>query len=136
MIVFGVELKGSVAIIVIVECEESLCTVKKYQKIPLNSMTQPDARSFLDIFISLINEYSPISLFINSRPKKGGYAGGAMTFVMEGILLTIESVKIVSIPSQTLSAKIKSGKIQEKCNQSPQYTDKAYQLAQSGALQC
>lgn len=136
MIVFGIELKASEAVIVIVEYENSLFTVEKYQKVPLNSINQSDARSFRDIFLSLIDEYSPIKLFINARPKKGGYAGGAMTFIMEGILLTIESVEIVSIFSQTLSAQIKSGKIQEGCTQSPKYTNKAYQLALSGALEC
>lgn len=136
VIVFGIELKASEAVIVIVEYENSLFTVKKYQKVPLNSINQSDARSFRDIFLSLIDEYSPIKLFINSRPKKGDYAGGAMTFIMEGILLTIESVEIVSIFSQTLSAQIKSGKIQAGCTQSPLYTNKAYQLALSGALEC
>lgn len=136
MIVFGIELKGSQAIIVIVEYEDNLFTVKKYQKVPLNSINQSDAKSFRDIFISLIDEYSPTKLFINLRNQRGDYAAGPMTFVMEGILLTIESVDILSISSQTLSAQIKSGKIQEECQNSPKYTKKAYQLALSGALEC
>lgn len=136
MIVFGIELKASEAVIVIVKYENSLFTVEKYEKVPLNSISQSDAQNFRDIFLSLIYEYSPIKLVINSRLKKGNYSGGAMTFIMEGILLTIESVKIVSISSQTLSAQIKSGKIQKGCIKSPKYTNKAYQLALSGASQC
>lgn len=63
MIVFGVELKGSEARVVIAEKDTNgLCIGKEYKKILLNSTNQEDAQSFRDLFVVLIEQYSPPKL--------------------------------------------------------------------------
>lgn len=135
MIVFGVELKGSEARVVIAEKDTNgLCIGKDYKKIKINSPSQDDATSFRDLFVALIDQYSPSKLVLNVRQQKGEFAAGAMTFLMEGILLTLNQVEVVSFSVQTLSAKLKLGAIQPAFPSYPQYTEKAYQLASVGCL--
>lgn len=135
MIVFGVELKASTANVVVVETDsECECIGKEYKKIPLNSTNQEDARSFRDLFVALINQYSPSKIVINTRQQKGEYAAGAVTFVMEGILLTLDQVAIVSIAGATVRAKLNLGVIQTSFDNYPKYTEKAFQLASFGCL--
>lgn len=135
MVVLGVELKGSEAIVVAVEKDTNgLCLGKDYKKIPLNSTNQEDAISFRDLFVALINQYAPSKLVLNTRAQKGEYAAGATTFLMEGILLTINQVDVVSVSGPTLRAKLKSGTIEFHFDKYPKYTAKAYQLASVGCL--
>ncbi|USI86928.1 DUF3010 family protein [Acinetobacter johnsonii] len=71
MIVFGVELKGSEARVVIAEKDTNgLCIGKDYKKISLNSTNQEDAQSFRDLFVALIEQYSPSKIVMNSRQQK------------------------------------------------------------------
>ena len=135
MIVFGVELKGSEAIVVVVEKDSNDASVGvEYKRIPLNSTNQEDAISFRDLFVTLINQYAPLKLVLNTRTQKGEYAAGAVTFLMEGILLTISQVEVVSVASPTLRTKLKSGAIESHVDKYPKYTEKAYQLASVGCL--
>ncbi|MFW1746076.1 DUF3010 family protein [Acinetobacter guillouiae] len=135
MTVFGVELKGSEAIIVVVEKEiDGQCLGKEYKKIPLISTKQEDAQSFRDLFVALINQYSPSNIVINTRQQKGEYAAGAVTFIMEGILLTLDQVSVTSVAGATVRAKLSSGAIQTHFDKYPKYTEKAYQLASIGCL--
>lgn len=135
MIVFGVELKGSEAIVVVVEKDTTGMSVGvEYKRISLNSTNQEDAISFRDLFIALINQYAPVKLVLNTRMQKGEYAAGAVTFLMEGILLTISQVEVLSVAAPTLKAKLKSGAIESHFDEYPKYTEKAYQLASVGCL--
>ncbi|MDM1323956.1 DUF3010 family protein [Acinetobacter pseudolwoffii] len=135
MFVFGVELKASNAIVVVVEkTNDGECMGKEYKKIPLNSTNQEDAQSFRDLFVALIDQYSPSKIVINSRQQKGEYAAGAVTFVMEGILLTLNQANVTSVAGATVRAKLKSGVIQTHCDGYPKYTEKAFQLANVGCL--
>lgn len=135
MIVFGVELKASEARVVIAEKDTNgLCIGKEYKKILLNSTNQEDAQSFRDLFVVLIEQYSPSKIVMNSRQQKGEYAAGAVTFVMEGILLTLNQVNVISVAGATVRAKLKSGVIQTHYDGYPKYTEKAFQLACVGCL--
>ncbi|WP_347473272.1 DUF3010 family protein [Acinetobacter thermotolerans] len=135
MVVFGIELKGSEAIVVIVEkANDGQCIGKEYKKISLNSTNQDDAQSFRDLFVALIDQYSPSKIVINTRQQKGEYAAGAVTFVMEGILLTLNQVNVISVAGATIRAKLKSGAIRTQLDGYPKYTEKAFQLASFGCL--
>lgn len=135
MIVFGVELKASDANVVVVEKDsEGKYLGKEYKKIPLISTKQEDVKSFRDLFAALIDQYSPSKLVINTRQQKGEYAAGAVTFVMEGVLLTLDQVSVISIAGATVRAKLNSGIIQTNFDNYPKYTEKAFQLASIGCL--
>jgi len=135
MIVFGVELKASDANVVVVEKDsEGKYLGKEYKKIPLVSIKQEDVKSFRDLFTALIDQYSPSKLVINTRNQKGEYAAGAVTFVMEGVLLTLDQVSVISIAGATVRAKLNSGVIQTNFDNYPKYTKKAFQLACIGCL--
>lgn len=135
MVVFGIELKGSDAIVVVVEkANDGQCIGKEYKKISLNSTNQDDAQSFRDLFVALIDQYSPSKIVINTRQQKGEYAAGAVTFVMEGILLTLNQVDVISVAGASIRAKLKSGAIQTQLDGYPKYTEKAFQLASLGCL--
>lgn len=134
MVVFGIELKASDAIVVVVEKTDGQCIGKEYKKIKLNSTNQEDAQSFRDLFVALIEQYSPSKIVMNLRQQKGDYAAGAVTFVMEGILLTLNQTKVISVAGATIRAKLKSGLIQTDYDGYPRYTEKAFQLANVGCL--
>lgn len=135
VIVFGIELKGSDAILVVVEKgNNDQCIGKEFKKIRLNSTNQDDVQSFRDLFVALIEQYSPSKIVINTRQQKGEYAGGAVTFVMEGILLTLNQTNVTSVASPTLKAKLKANSIQNNFTGYPKYAEKAYQLASVGCL--
>lgn len=135
MVVLGIELKASDAIVVVIEkSNDGQCIGKEYKKISLNSTNQEDAQSFRDLFVALIEQYSPSKIVMNSRQQKGDYAAGAVTFVMEGILLTLNQVNVTSVAGATVRAKLKSGVIQTHYDGYPKYTEKAFQLACVGCL--
>ncbi|OTG90365.1 DUF3010 family protein [Acinetobacter sp. ANC 3813] len=135
MVVFGVELKGSDAIVVVVEKNnDGECMGKEYKIVSLNSTNQEDAQSFRDLFVALIDQYSPSKTVINTRQQRGEYAAGAVTFVMEGILLTLQQTNVMSIANPTLKAKLKAKSIQSNFTGYPKYAEKAYQLASVGCL--
>lgn len=135
MKILGVELAASEAKVVILDKSETGgIQAEGYYKIPLAGLTQSAARSFKDAFIGLIQAHDPQKLVLNSRGKSGNFASGAMTFAMEGILLTIDDVEIVSVAPQTLKSKIQKNLIASEYIGYPKYTAKAFQLASVGCL--
>lgn len=107
MRICGIELKGSEAILALVEKTEhgvnhvSIAT----KKIPLvNGECCVQVKSFQETFESFCRDNLVEKVIIKKRGKKGEYAGGADTFKMEGIIQVSDAPNVILISPQSISA--------------------------------
>ena len=91
--------------------------------------TQAEARAFVALINTYINEHKPDKLVINRRATTGQGAGGAGTFLMEGAILASVEVEVEFVHPATLRATDK--RCSELKSAKPKTVDlgKAYDLA-------
>lgn len=105
----GIELKSNNMILVVVNEDKVVET--KVKKIVLeDDEKQENIRQFCNEFLLFLEENAIEKIFIKKRAKKGTFAGGAVTFKMEGLIQLNPhcSVDLVS-PQQMSSYEKKNG---------------------------
>ncbi|MGL1931937.1 MAG: DUF3010 family protein [Desulfotalea sp.] len=135
MVISGILLKANEARIVTLTGSRKTHSLlaPKFNKLllPKNPL-QEDVAVFVQAFKAYCIDNSVDGIVINRRVTRGQAAGGAGTFLIEGVLLSISSVPIEFIHSATIRATEK--RENELKTKKPQTVDlaKAYDLAFEG----
>lgn len=132
MLATGVFLKGNEARLVSIEGTRAAHRVvaSKVNKIAIpKAPTVEDIKLFCEAFSAYCRQYQVEQLVLNRRATTGQGAGGAGTFILEGVLLTITQVPLIFVHPATLRATDK--RTQELKGDKPKTLDlgKAYDLA-------
>ena len=110
MRVCGIEIKGSEAIIALLELKDGLFLVPDCRARKL-ALALPDnaenLQKFQFAFGQLMNDYKVDLAVIKSRPTKGKFAGGAVGFKLESAIQLLDNVETVVYPSHEINASIK-----------------------------
>jgi hypothetical protein len=104
MRVCGIEIKGSDAIVLIIEgISKDFKLVKSdLRKISVDDSDNPeDIAKFYDDFFKFLKEHNVDFIGVKKRNTKGRFAGGASSFKIEG-LIQLASAKTTLIPPQTI----------------------------------
>jgi hypothetical protein len=113
MKILGIEIKGSDCILMVLEGSRShfsLCEFPK--KISLaNSYASEDVRQFHTALTELLEKHCIKRVAIKKRTEKGKFAGGAISFKMEGIIQLATDKEVLFISSPQIKALIKKGDI-------------------------
>lgn len=127
MKVCGIELKANTMVLVVLNNNEY--EELKIKKITLeNDEQQEDIRQFCNEFLLFLEENSIEKIVIKKRAKKGTFAGGAVTFKMEGLIQLNPQCPVELVSSQTLSAFEKKNVIRFPQNLN-KYQEQAYLCA-------
>ena len=116
MRICGVELKGSEAILALIDIGVNVDIVIHVdlttKKIPLgNTDSVVQVKSFQGTFESFCLDNSVDKVCIKKRNKKGEFAGGPNTFKMEGIIQASAVPEVILVSPQTISAMQKRDEI-------------------------
>ena len=106
----GIELKGNEAIIVCLQKSGNEITQvhAEVKKIKLaDSLDQESIRNFLSSINSFFASANLDAIGIKARATKGRFAGGSVSFKMEGLIQST-NFKVGVIPGATLKAKMKN----------------------------
>lgn len=115
MRICGVELKGSEAIIALLELTDGLFLVPdcRARKVSLKLPDDSDnMQGFQFAFKQLMTDYKVEQVVIKGRPTKGKFAGGAVGFKLESAIQLINEFESVVYPSHEINASIKRTPIQ------------------------
>jgi hypothetical protein len=107
MIVTGILLKANEARIVTLSGSknEHIRISLKPDKLTLpENPTQSDVEVFCQTFKSYCEDNAVNKVIINRRATSGKYPGGAGTFIIEGIILTISPVPVEFVSPNTVKA--------------------------------
>lgn len=111
MKICAVELKANNMILVVLDNGKYL--ELKSKKITLDSdEKQENIRKFCNEFLHFLKEQEIEKLFIKKRAKKGTFAGGAVTFKIEGLIQLNPHCSVELVSSATVSAFSKKNSIQ------------------------
>ncbi|WP_419771022.1 MAG: DUF3010 family protein [Candidatus Marinarcus sp.] len=103
MRVCGIELKANNVVLVVLDEREFMDL--KIKKITLeNDEQQDDIRQFCNDFLIFLEENRVERVYIKKRAKKGTFAGGAVTFKMEGLIQLNPVCSVELVSAQAVSA--------------------------------
>lgn len=129
MKVCGIELKSNNAILTVLENNKFI--ELKIKKIVLdNDENQNDIRIFCNDFLLFLEQNEIEKVYIKKRAKKGNFAGGAVTFKIEGLIQLNPLCEVELVSSQTISSFEKKNNI-EFPNSLNKYQEQAYLSALS-----
>lgn len=137
MKICGIELKASEAILALVASENGELThlASAEKKIALVDDEDPvEVKAFYRRLQTLIDEQKITHVAIKKRGKKGDFAGGPVTFKMEGLLQMLEGCDVRLIAPQTLNAAQKKHNFAIPAGLN-KYQHDAYLVACTAALQ-
>lgn len=110
MRVCAIELKANNMILVVVKDGEYM--ELKVKKITLNDdEKQEDIRQFCNDFLHFLEEQEIEKVIIKKRAKKGTFAGGVVTFKMEGLIQLNPKCSVEFVSPQTMGAFEKKNEI-------------------------
>lgn len=106
MRVCGIEIRGSEAILAVVEAKAQSIT-----HLPLETkkiaLEDDDDSNHIKSFFSLIKDFVRVNhidrIAIKKRGKKGDYAGGPTSFKIEGIIQLLDNCDVSLLSPQTIS---------------------------------
>jgi hypothetical protein len=107
MIVAGIFLTGNEARIVTLSGSknEHKRISLKFHKLELpNNPTQSNVETFCQAFKAYCEDNAVNKIVINRRLTNGKFPGGAGTFIIEGIILTISPVSVEFVSTNTIKA--------------------------------
>ena len=110
MKVCGIELKGADARLVILEgTKESYQVLDiKPAKISLaDEANQEESKAFRNTIHSYFRENGVEAVAVKKRAKKGDYAGGPVTFKLEGIIQLYDQCEVSLVAPQTIKAALR-----------------------------
>ncbi|WP_299490618.1 DUF3010 family protein [uncultured Shewanella sp.] len=135
MVVAGLLLKSNDVRIVTLSGTrtEHVLLAPKDNKLSLSKHpTQEDVVQFVANFHAYCQAYGIEKVMVNRRATTGQGAGGAGTFVIEGILLTVAQCEVTFIHPATLRATDKREQGNKNAQPKTQDLAKAYDLAYEG----
>lgn len=110
MKICGIELKSNIASLVVINDGEYIDL--KIKKIILeNDENQDDIRKFCNEFLLFLEQNFIDKVVIKKRAKKGNFAGGPVTFKMEGLIQLNPLCEVELISAQTISSFEKKNEI-------------------------
>lgn len=110
MKICGVEIKGTEAIICLLNYQEGLFSLPecRVRKVEFNKQNKSsDIRYFQATFAKLMEDYQIEKVVIKERPLKGKFAGGALGFKMESAIQLIQGLEVELMSASSLKASIK-----------------------------
>ncbi len=110
MPICGVEIKGSEAILSVVEVVDGHWThiPKETKRIALTDDDDAEnVRSFADLVAGFLRDNKLSEVAIKKRGKKGEFAGGPTTFKIEGVFQLNRECSVQLIPAPTIAAQDK-----------------------------
>ena len=113
MKICGIELKGNEAILVSLRFDGDEYTVinKEVKKLKLNDTdSQVDVQSFTKEMYAFLDASAFDGVAIKGRAKKGKFAGGSVSFKIEGIIQN-GKYPVSIFPGATIKAKLKNTEI-------------------------
>lgn len=131
----GIELKGNAAIVVLLQGEASDFTIlsTKAKKITLiDSNQQEDVKAFYNAIHAFLEAHKVDAIGIKGRATKGKFAGGAVSFKIEG-LLQQSNYPVSILAGATLKAKLKDKELD--CSAINNYQIEAMKVAYCLLLQ-
>ena len=132
MKVCGIELKANNLILVVLDNKEYIDL--KIKKITLkDDELQEDIRIFCNDFLLFLEQNEIDKVYIKKRAKKGNFAGGAVTFKMEGLIQLNPLCEVELVSAQTISSFEKQNNI-EFPNTLNKYQEQAYLMALSKVI--
>ncbi len=108
--VCGIEIKGSAAIIVVLEGDTSNFKVipTEFKKLNLaDSTSQADVKVFYETISEFFNTHQFDKIGIKARGTKGKFAGGATTFKIEGLIQLAATPPVILMHGATVKARLK-----------------------------
>ncbi|MBT1450578.1 DUF3010 family protein [Glaciecola sp. XM2] len=114
MRICGVEIKGTEAIISILEYRDGLFTIPecRARKVEFSKQNRAsDLQYFQSSFAKLMTDYKVKMVMIKERPLSGKFSGGGLGFKMEAALQLIEDLDVQTMNASTLKAIIKRNPI-------------------------
>ena len=129
MKVCGIDLKANNMILAVLDDKNYIDL--KTKKITLeNDESQDDIRKFCNEFLLFLEQNSIEKIVIKKRAKKGNFAGGAVTFKMEGLIQLNPICDVELVSAQTISSFEKKNSI-EFPKSLKKYQEQAYLTAYS-----
>lgn len=110
MRICGVEIKGTEAVICILDYYEGLFTIPdcRVRKVDFSKQNRAsDITYFQTTFAKLAEDYKIEKVVIKERPLKGKFAGGALGFKMEAAIQLIQHLDVELISSTHLKSSLK-----------------------------
>jgi len=99
----GIELKSNQLILAVIKENEFIDL--KIKKIVLeDDEKQDDIRKFCNEFLVFLEKNNIEKVYIKKRAKKGNFAGGAVTFKMEGLIQLNPLCEVELISAQSISS--------------------------------
>ena len=124
MNICGIELKANNVILVVLEDGKYLDT--KIKKLILeDDEKQDDIRKFCNGFLDFLEKNKIEKIYVKKRAKKGTFAGGAVTFKIEGLIQLNPLCSVDLISSQSISTFEKKNQI-EFPKELKKYQEQAY----------
>lgn len=132
MKVCGIELKSNNVLLAVVENKEYIDL--KIKKITLeNDESQEDIRKFCNEFLLFLEQNQIEKVVIKKRAKKGNFAGGAVTFKLEGLIQLNPLCEVELLSAQAISSFEKKNQI-EFPKELKKYQEQAYLSAYSSSF--
>lgn len=110
MLICGVDIKGTEAVVCILEYREGVffvpdCRVRKVDFSKRNRTL--DITYFQSTFAKLMTDYKVDKVVIKERPLTGKFSGGGLGFKMEAAIQLIADTDVETISQQHLKASLK-----------------------------
>jgi len=132
MKICGIELKSNNIILSVIENKQFINT--KIKKLSLeDDEKQESIRKFCNEFLLFLENESIEKIVIKKRAKKGNFAGGAVTFKIEGLIQLNPLCEVELISAQAVAAFERKNKIQLPSDLK-KYQEQAYLTAYSRFL--
>ena len=134
MKICGVSLSGSVATLALLEIQNGGfrsidCEITRVE---LGDSNKASAiKSFRDAFAALVRDHQVDVIAIKKRNTAGPFAGGAMTFKMEG-LIQILDVKVQLVAAITIAQAVKRNQY-ARPQELHKYQNEAFEVAMAAA---
>ena len=124
MNICGIELKANNIILVVLS--DNNYTETKIKKLIIeDDEKQEDIRKFCNEFLDFLQKNEIEKIYIKKRAKKGTFAGGAVTFKIEGLIQLNPLCSVDLISSQSISTFEKKNQI-EFPKELKKYQEQAY----------
>ena len=110
MIICGIEIKGSEAIIAVASLDQQALShvALSTRKIALDDDDEAaNVKAFAARVRAFVTENAIERIAIKKRSKKGEFAGGPTTFKIEGVLQLLEGCDVTLLSPQTINAQHK-----------------------------
>ena len=99
----GIELKSNNVILVVLD-DNKYCDLKIKKLILEDDEKQGDIRQFCNDFLLFLEQNQIEKVVIKKRAKKGNFAGGAVTFKLEGLIQLNPMCEVELISPQAISS--------------------------------